>query len=1020
MPPVSSTVEPRPAPSAPIAPVRRAYHRWVASETLEDYALRYTPLRFRRFSAARVANTAFGVASFLVLEAVGATLMLQFGVAHAVAAILAAGVIIALVGWPISVAAARHGVDMDLLTRGAGFGYLGSTLTSLIYATFTFIFFALEAAVMAYALELALGIPPSWGYLLCALVVIPLVTHGVTLIGRFQLWTQPPWLVLMLLPWAAVLVQDPGSVARWLHRDGAIEAAGGFDWHRFGAALTVALALVTQMGEQADYLRFMPPPHPARRWRWWAAVAVGGPGWVVPGVLKMLAGAWLAHLALEHGVDAAHAVDPNQMYRVAYEHLLPPAWAVAATALFVVVSQLKINVTNAYAGSLAWSNFFSRLTHHHPGRVVWMAFNIALAWLLMEMNVFQALGAVLGLYAHVALAWLVAVVADLVVLKPLGWSPRGLEFRRAHLVDVNPVGVGAMVGATLLGVAAHVGMLGALAQAFSALVSMGAAFVLAVLLGAWTRGRHHLARTPDPAVAGAPPGASVTPAVLRCVVCQGDYEGPDMARCPAYGGWICSLCCTLDARCGDACKPHARLGTQLRAWLRRWLPRRWQPYLDAGVAHYLVLLAVTALVLAGLLALLAQQDLRHAQALGAPAALIHEAYRKVYVVLLALAAGVVWWLVLAQRARHVAQRESNRYTRLLLREIDAHRRTDAQLQRAREQAEAARRAAERANEAKSRYLSAISHELRTPLGAIMLYVQALQRDAVPDARQAHALAMIQRAGEHVLSLVEGTLDLARIEAGRVTLDLRPTDLRALLEEVAALLAPQARAKGLRFALEGPPRWPAAVRTDAARLRQVLLNLLGNAVRYTDAGTVTLRVAWARELATIEVADTGPGMSASELERVFEPFARGAAASRAAGAGLGLTIARMLTELMGGELTVRSALGQGTTFRLRLYLPEVAAPAVAAAPAAGAAPAALPPPAAVPACPGLHAWPAPLRAALLERVRLGWARGVLRLLDEAPPLPGLEAVRQAARALDFDLLERWLMEASDDATARAGE
>ena len=101
-------------------------------------------------------------------------------------AILATGLIIFLAGLPISVYAARHGVDMDLLTRGAGFGYIGSTITSLIYACFTFIFFALEAAIMAYALELAFDIPPAWGYLVCALVVIPLVTHGVTAISRLQ------------------------------------------------------------------------------------------------------------------------------------------------------------------------------------------------------------------------------------------------------------------------------------------------------------------------------------------------------------------------------------------------------------------------------------------------------------------------------------------------------------------------------------------------------------------------------------------------------------------------------------------------------------------------------------------------------------------------------------------------------------------------------------------------------------------------------------------------------------------
>src|SRR5690606_7252243 len=149
-----------------VVPIRREYNTWVATETIEDYALRFTPERSRRWSIGRVANTAFGAASFLILEAVGATLLVQYGFTNAFWAILATGLLIFLAGWPISVYAARHGVDMDLLTRGAGFGYIGSTITSLIYASFTFIFFALEAAVMAYALELALDIPARWGYLI--------------------------------------------------------------------------------------------------------------------------------------------------------------------------------------------------------------------------------------------------------------------------------------------------------------------------------------------------------------------------------------------------------------------------------------------------------------------------------------------------------------------------------------------------------------------------------------------------------------------------------------------------------------------------------------------------------------------------------------------------------------------------------------------------------------------------------------------------------------------------------------
>src|SRR5688572_19245021 len=204
---------------------------------MEDYALRYTPKRFRKWSTARVANTAFGAASFLILEAVGATLLVQYGFLNAFWAILATGLIIFLAGLPISIYAARHGVDMDLLTRGAGFGYIGSTLTSLIYASFTFIFFALEAAVMAYALELALGIPPTWGYLICAVVVIPLVTHGVAAISRLQVWTQPLWLVMLVVPFVYVLMRDPGAFSGVVHYVGEKSKTAGFDVTMFGAAL---------------------------------------------------------------------------------------------------------------------------------------------------------------------------------------------------------------------------------------------------------------------------------------------------------------------------------------------------------------------------------------------------------------------------------------------------------------------------------------------------------------------------------------------------------------------------------------------------------------------------------------------------------------------------------------------------------------------------------------------------------------------------------------------------------------
>ncbi|WP_414718982.1 ATP-binding protein [Variovorax sp.] len=917
------------APEAPEAPqrivkVRRDYNSWVASETLEDYALRFTPQRFRKWSEWRVANTAFGAASFLILEAVGATLLVQYGFMNAFWAILCTGLIIFLAGLPISVYAARYGVDMDLLTRGAGFGYIGSTITSLIYASFTFIFFALEAAVMAYALELALGIPPAWGYLVCALVVIPLVTHGVSAISRLQLWTQPVWLLMLVVPFCYVLLRDPGAFDGITHYNGAHSASPDFQLPLFGAALTVGIALITQMGEQADYLRFMPARTRATRGRWWLGVLAGGPGWVLLGVAKMLGGALLAYLAISHMVPPERAVDPNQMYLAAYEYVFPNyTWAVWATALFVVISQLKINVTNAYAGSLAWSNFFSRVTHSHPGRVVWVVFNTLIAFMLMEMDVFEALGDVLGLYANIAIAWMMAVVADLVVNKPLGLSPPGIEFKRAHLWDINPVGVGAMALASLLSIVAYLGAFGPLAQAFSALIALGTAFVAAPLIAWATRGRYYLARTEDPrpaavAVNRAPRGNGAGPGALqRCVICERTYEGPDMAHCPAYQGPICSLCCTLDARCGDLCKPHASLAAQWSAVLRAVLPRGGWRYLDTGLGHFLLLMLVIVPLLAAVFGVLYRQELR-ALVDGGAADIAAQALRagmlKASMAVLLIAGIVAWWLVLAHQSRKVAQEESNRQTLLLMREIELHRETDRALQ-------AAKRTADAANQAKSRYISAISHELRTPLNSILGYAQLMGEDqAVPPHRR-QAVAVIKRGGEHLLQLIEGTLDIAHIEAGKLTLHARPMPFAQTMQALADMFELQAEDKGLAFRFEPSGALPEVVRADEKRVRQILINLLGNAIKFTTRGHVVFRLSYAREFAALEIEDTGPGMSADEVQRVFEPFARGAGVA-VGGAGLGLTIAKMLTDLMGGEMSLRSTPGEGSVFRVRLFLPRL--------------------------------------------------------------------------------------------------
>ncbi|MBU1395897.1 MAG: response regulator [Gammaproteobacteria bacterium] len=892
-----------------VVKVRRDYNTWVANETMEDYALRFTPRSYRKWTESRVANTAFGAAAFLVLEAVGATLLVNYGFLNAALAILATGLIIFMVGLPVSIYAARYGLDMDLLTRGAGFGYLGSTITSLIYASFTFIFFALEAAIMAYALELAFGIPPAWGYLICALVVIPLVTHGVTAISTLQTISQPVWLVMLVLPFVFLLVQEPDAFAGITGYAG--KGTTGFDIHLFGAAMEVGLALITQIGEQVDYLRFMPDHTPANHRRWWVGVVVGGPGWAVAGGLKMLGGVLLAWLAISHMVPLERAVDPNQMYLVAYEYVFPQyEWAVAATVLFVVISQLKINVTNAYAGSLAWSNFFARLTHSHPGRVVWVVFNILIALMLMELDLFQALGRVLGLYSNVAVAWMMVVVADLVINKPLGLSPPGIEFRRAYLYDINPVGVGAMGIASGLSVATYVGLFGDTLQPFAIFIALGAALVCSPLLAWLTGGRYYIARAVEPVDCAA--------GTHSCCICGKDYEADDLARCPAYQDNICSLCCSLDARCHDLCKPHARLGEQWALLLERFLPAQARPFLDAGLGHYLLLMAGVVPLLVLLMGLLYYQEvlaLTDETAALLPA--LQQSYQRAFAALLLVSGVVAWWLVLTHKSRQVAQEESNRQTELLMQEIDSHQRTDALLQQA-------KLVADQANQAKSRYITSISHELRTPLNSILGYAQILDQDESIPPQRRQAITVIRRSGDHLLSLIEGTLDIARIESGKLTLNVRPLKFPDFVQQLVGMFEQQARHKGLDFHYLPDGALPAMVRADERRLRQILLNILGNAVKFTVSGSVTLHLRYQREMAFFTIEDTGPGIAPEEISHIFEPFSRGSAAHVGAtgGTGLGLTIARMLTDVMGGELSVTGQPGAGSRFEVRLFLPRI--------------------------------------------------------------------------------------------------
>lgn len=227
-----------------------------------------------------------------------------------------------------------------------------------------------------------------------------------------------------------------------------------------------------------------------------------------------------------------------------------------------------------------------------------------------------------------------------------------------------------------------------------------------------------------------------------------------------------------------------------------------------------------------------------------------------------------------------------------------------------------------ANSAKSAFLATMSHELRTPLNAIIGYSDLMQAEigGALSSQQQQQIGRVSSAARHLLELIEGILNFARLEAGQEKVHLVDLDAARLAEDVVAMLEPLARNKGVDLSFSASEA-PISIRTDAAKLRQILLNLLSNALKFTAHGTIAVEVHRLEHELTCIVRDTGIGIAPDDLDDIFEPFRQVGQVhtQRAPGTGLGLSVSRQLARLLGGDLSVESALNEGSTFTLRLPL-----------------------------------------------------------------------------------------------------
>ena len=889
--------------------VRREYQSWVANESIEDYALRYAASSYRRWAPAVVANTAIGGISFLALEAIGASITLSYGFQNALAAVLVVSLVIFLVSLPIAYWCSVANVDIDLLTRGAGFGYIGSTITSLIYASFTFIFFAIETAIWAQALQLALGLNLVVGYLVCSLVIIPIVFFGVTSINKLQAWTQPIWVVLLLAPFVFILFKDPELLQEWAAFTGRDGNAGEFNLLLFGAASGVLFSLLGQIGEQADYLRFLPDRSAANRRAWWTAMLLAGPGWIVIGALKICAGGLLMVLALRMGSSAAQAIEPIHMFVHAYEHMVgSPLIALVLATVFVTVSQVKINVTNAYSGSLAWSNCFVRLAHYHPGRVVWLVFNVLIALLLSLLGIFETLQAVLSVYSTVVIAWIGALVADLVVLKRTGISPPYIEFKRAHLYNFNPVGCGATLIASVVAVVAYGGVLGVMAQAFFGFIALAVAFVSAIIIAYATGGRYYIAR-PDQHYRSKPRNA-----LVECCICEREYEAPDMAHCPFYRGPICSLCCGLELHCQDFCKQpvstHAEPPDLEPGGLR------FQPRVLRRVGRFLGLLSVAAALLGA--AFLLTYRFMDLHDVSVDTNVVNVMVR-LYVATLVVASMGIWWIVLS----HESQEQSKRELLGSMRHLEQTRRNLVESEKL---------------ASLGGLVAGVAHEINTPVG-ISVSTASYLSDRTQSARalvQAGRFDPVAQekylndAGESARLLLSNArrvaklvLNFKQLAVDRISEARQRFDLREHFEETMQDLQPKLDESHVKVSIEVAP----SIQMDSypVSLAQVVTNLAINSLQHAfgpgRSGKIVIRAALREDdEVRIEYSDDGRGIEAALLGRVFEPFFTTHRIS--GGSGLGLYIVnQIVTRQLDGLIVLERGAEQGVRFVM--HFPRVA-------------------------------------------------------------------------------------------------
>jgi len=441
----------------------------VKDERTEDYALEQVPLEARR-SWPGIMNVALGVATAMVFMQMGSMMALTYGSVNALLAEIYATIVAGIFGVAIAYGAARTGLNANLIARGAGYGSVGASLTSLIYALNFVMYFAIEGSIMAAAIHAYIPSIPLWILMVVVGVgVIPLNWYGIRQLDRFQKYSIPIYIVLLVAGIIASVVSKGAFDHNWL----SFMPTGG---KIGGLALLSSIGIINGLVGimsllVSDYARFLKPGQLKV-----GSFFVGFGPQLVAFFISGLLGIW---------------------FGVRYQEANPGVFFVSALgifgALFAILTQLRINVTNLYSGSLSLSNFFEHVFHFTPGRVFWVVTTAVAATLAMLMGALNYIGPMLTFQGVYLLVWVASLVADVIIVKRiLKLGPSYIEFRSSKLTAWTSVGVTSLLISCIVGSLMAFGVLGPFWKSIAAFAAAILELILYVGMAIMTKGRTYL------------------------------------------------------------------------------------------------------------------------------------------------------------------------------------------------------------------------------------------------------------------------------------------------------------------------------------------------------------------------------------------------------------------------------------------------------------------------------------------------------------------------------------------------